>query len=301
MLSIIIPCYNIEKYINDCLNSLHEQTSQDFQLILVNDASTDGTSEKIKGYPFIKDFKDVNIVELPENKGVSNARNVGMSKIRGGYYIFVDGDDRLESDAVETINALTRENKDVDVIGYDACLCGNLGEKSELKLGTDNLKEQIGMAIRGYWSVVWRFAYNTNFMRANNFMFDTSLIGGEDYLFVCQTLSKAKTFQKIDKQLYDYATDHEGSAMARINLKGLNDQFKATDKVAELINNNVSLKAFTKDLNYRYLYIKKLFFKTSLKIWRSWNPQSNNFVYGDSWRVKDKLVFKIISFLSKGL
>lgn len=84
MLSIIIPCYNIENYITGCLESLHRQTSQDFQLILVDDASTDDTIKRIRDYPYLKDFRSIEIVKLSENKGVSNARNIGVPLVRGG-------------------------------------------------------------------------------------------------------------------------------------------------------------------------------------------------------------------------
>jgi glycosyltransferase involved in cell wall biosynthesis len=301
MLSIIIPCYNIENYITGCLESLHRQTSQDFQLILVDDASTDDTIKRIQDYPYLKEFKAVEIVELSENSGVSNARNIGVSSARGGYYVFVDGDDQLEDNAVETINTFTTSNDNLDIVAFDAFLCGSNGAKSMINFGVASLESQMQMAVRGYWSVVWRFAYRTDFMRVNNFMMDTSLSGGEDYLFVCQVLSKAKSFGKIEKPLYDYATANEGSAMTRINLRGLNDQIDATNKVAELLNQDATLKPYVVDLNYRNLYIKKLIFKTSLKIWRSWKPQSNAFAGGGQWRLKDRLVFKIISLLSKGL
>lgn len=302
MISIIIPCYNVEKHITKCLDSLHRQTCQDFRLVLVNDASTDGTLKAIRGYEHLSDFKDVEIVDLPQNRGVSNARNVGMAKIeRGGYCLFVDSDDCLEEHAIEVIIKAIKKHADVDIIGYDAYLCDAKGNRSVLNLGSQSLDEQRKLAIRGYWSVVWRYAFKTDFIKNAGFSFDTSLIGGEDYLFICQILIKAKTFLKISKPLYLYVTDNAGSAMTRINLKGLNDQITATEKVKDELVSSKLFNVLSTDLNFRYLYIKKLFFKTSLKIWREWHPESNNYTTGTGWRFKDKLVFRIISFLSKGL
>jgi glycosyltransferase involved in cell wall biosynthesis len=300
MISVIIPCYNVENYITGCLDSLYHQTSQDFQLILVDDASTDGTLAKIKEYPYLKEFKEFELVELSDNNGVSNARNVGISKVKGGYFVLVDGDDCLEKETIQTISDAILKNN-ADVIGFDVYLVGIDGSKKVLRLGSSSLKEQMSMAIRGYWSTVWRFAYKTEFIRNNKFQLDTNLTCGEDYLFVCQVLSKVKSFCKIGNPLYSYATDNAGSAMKKVNIKGLSDQIEATNKVAYMIEADNALRSFNQDLNYRYLYIKKLFFKTSLKIWRSWNPQSNSYIGGGNWRLEDRLVFKVISLLSKGL
>lgn len=302
MISIIIPCYNVEKHITKCLDSLHRQTCQDFRLVLVNDASTDGTLKAIRGYEHLSDFKDVEIVDLPQNRGVSNARNVGLAKIeRGGYCLFVDSDDSLEDDAVEVITENIKSHPDVDIIGYDAYLCDSNDNRSLLNLGSQSLDEQRKLAVRGYWSVVWRYAFKTDFIKDADFSFDTSLIGGEDYLFICHVLIKAKSFFKISKPLYLYVTNNAGSAMTRINLKGLNDQITATDKVKDELISSKLFDVLSTDLNFRYLYIKKLFFKTSLKIWREWHPESNEYKGGGNWRLKDKIVFHIISFLSKGL
>lgn len=83
-LSIIVPCYNVSKYIERCLDSLFHQSNQNFQLILVNDCSTDDTMTKIKGYKHLHDFKNVELIDLPVNGGVSNARNCGLSRVPGG-------------------------------------------------------------------------------------------------------------------------------------------------------------------------------------------------------------------------
>lgn len=302
MISVIIPCYNVEKHITKCLDSLYRQTCKDFNLVFVNDASTDDTLNAIRSYKHLSDFNNIEVVDLPSNKGVSNARNVGLEKTqRGGYCIFVDSDDSLEENAIEVIADTIKENTNVDIIGYDAYLCDAKGNQTVLNLGNQFIEEQRKLAVQGYWSVVWRYAFKNDFLKETKLAFDTSLIGGEDYLFICQALAKAKTFVKINKPIYRYLTDNVGSAMTRINLKGLNDQIIATDEVKDVLLTSNLFDALSEDLNYRYLYIKKLFFKTSLKIWREWHPECNNYTGGGNWRFKDRLVFRIISLLSKGL
>jgi len=98
-ISIIIPCYNAEKYVSKCLDSLLEQTYQDFEVICVNDVSSDDTLSILQRYAE-KDSR-IHIIEEPENRGVSVARNDGLDAAKGEYILFCDPDDYYELDALE--------------------------------------------------------------------------------------------------------------------------------------------------------------------------------------------------------
>lgn len=94
--SIIIPCYNVEKYINNCLDSIINQTYTNIEIICINDGSTDSTGDIIKSY------NDNRIVYIEQkNSGVSKARNLGLSMANGEYITFVDGDDSIKVDMIE--------------------------------------------------------------------------------------------------------------------------------------------------------------------------------------------------------
>ena len=96
--SIVVPCYNIQKYVGRCIESLLAQTFTDFELILVNDGSTDDTLSILKEY----EKKDSRIIVLEkENGGLSDARNAGMKIAKGEYIQFVDGDDFAEDILLE--------------------------------------------------------------------------------------------------------------------------------------------------------------------------------------------------------
>lgn len=301
-LSIIVPCYNVGKYVTRCLDSLHSQTQNDFELIFVNDCSTDDTLEKINSYIHLSDFKDFKLVDLQENGGLANARNVGIEHASwGGYIAFVDSDDWLEPDFVEQISRAISENCQPDMIALGAYLCADEKHKDVLTLSIHNLEEQIRMNVRGLWSTAWRFCYNFDFLRNHQLSFDKKLRSAEDYLFVNQVSFKVKTFAQIDKPLYNYFTDNPNSLMGSINLRGLQDQIISTERVERSMDECSLRTRYGKELDYRYLYIKKLFFKTSLKLWRSWKPESNKMAYGSAWRTKDKLVFEVMKILSKGL
>ena len=98
--SVIIPCYNVAKYLGQCLDSVLKQTFQDFEVLCVNDGSTDNSLEIAKKYK--KEDKRINIVDI-ENNGVGNARNVGIKGATGRYITFLDADDYIEHNMYEKI------------------------------------------------------------------------------------------------------------------------------------------------------------------------------------------------------
>lgn len=93
--SVIVPAYNVEPYIAECLESLLNQTFQDYELVIVNDGSTDGTLNIIRQYE--EKFSDVKVIDQP-NKGLSAARNSGLQIVHGKYVYFLDSDDYIETD-----------------------------------------------------------------------------------------------------------------------------------------------------------------------------------------------------------
>ena len=110
-ISIIIPVYNCEKYIDKCLQSLREQTFKDFEVICVNDGSTDSSEKKVEAF-VSKDFRFRLINQ--ENGGASRARNVGVEHAKGQFIMFLDADDWYEKNACEmAYNAMISYNADV--------------------------------------------------------------------------------------------------------------------------------------------------------------------------------------------
>lgn len=106
--SIIIPCYNIEKYISKTLESVFNQTFKDFEIILINDGSKNNTGEILDDYS--KKYKRIKVVHK-ENEGVSEARNIGIRNATGEYIYFLDGDDLIESTLLERANEVFKNDK----------------------------------------------------------------------------------------------------------------------------------------------------------------------------------------------
>ncbi len=128
MISIIVPVYNVEKYLEDCLNSLLSQSYRKFEIICINDGSTDNSLNILKRY----EKQDARIIVIiQENQGLSEARNTGLKNARGEYVCFVDSDDMFVPGALQILrNAVLKD--DVDIVGYETAPL--LYESEELKI-----------------------------------------------------------------------------------------------------------------------------------------------------------------------
>jgi len=116
--SIIVPVYNVEDYLKQCLDSIIGQTYTNFEIIIVNDGSKDNSQQIIDEYEqkypsLIKAFKK-------ENGGLSDARNFGVEKVVGDYILFVDSDDYINKELLEKLNEVIVRDKEPEIISFDA-------------------------------------------------------------------------------------------------------------------------------------------------------------------------------------
>lgn len=115
--SVIIPVYNTELYLERCLNSILNQTFKDIELIIVNDNSNDSSPKIIE--TFINKNNNIKYIDNKENKGVSNCRNEAIKISSGEYLLFVDSDDYLEENMIEIMyNEASNNDLDIAMCGY---------------------------------------------------------------------------------------------------------------------------------------------------------------------------------------
>jgi glycosyltransferase involved in cell wall biosynthesis len=119
MLSVIVAAYNVEPYIKRCLDSLVEQTIEDYEIIVVNDQSTDGTLNVIEA--FAEKYDNIRIVDKKSNEGLSEARNSGIKIAKGKYCAFVDGDDFVEKDTYQCCCELAEKMYADEVVFESVC------------------------------------------------------------------------------------------------------------------------------------------------------------------------------------
>lgn len=193
-ISIIIPVYNVEKYIKKCLESLARQTMQDFEIIIVNDGSKDGSGEIIKKYKKENNNLKIKYYEK-ENGGLASARNYGVQYAEGKYISFLDPDDYLDKDLYKNLEQYMDENIDIikfkmKMVDEKANIIENLdgpvfevctGEEAYKKLCTDDK----------YLDPACIYLYRREYFTKNNFEY--RLRYHEDFGLTSLILIQAKT------------------------------------------------------------------------------------------------------------
>lgn len=226
--SLILPVYNVEKYVKRCVNSLLRQEYTDYEIILVDDGSTDSSGsicDKLAD-------KNNNIFAYhKENGGLSDARNYGMDRAKGNYILFIDSDDWVDEKLLISLhNHLNKSNVDILEFGFQKMQEGNYKNTffSYFNIGVYD-RRQIEETILPYTigpkrlfcyeqnacKSVWSHVYSLNFLRENNIRFVSEReILNEDYLFNLHTLLYAKSLEVTHYILY-YYDYREGSLSKR--------------------------------------------------------------------------------------
>ncbi len=226
LLSIIIPVYNTEEYLAECINSILEQTYNDWELILVDDGSTDNSGV------ICDDFaqRDSRIKVLhTENGGASHARNAGIEHATGKWISFVDSDDWISSDYVDTI---ANTNEDYDIIYFNLVKKFSNGFENYLhtpsliskdRKGTEEILFQLKYGPLGDifgWTCA-KF-YKSSIIKENKIRFVEELTFREDEIFTMQYCIHINSIKLIDKYLYYYRIRNNGlTANGRLSKKHL--------------------------------------------------------------------------------
>ena len=197
--SIIIPVYNVEDYIEKCLNSIKNQTYSNFEVIIVNDGSPDNSEKIIK--KFLKD--DRFLYYIKENGGLSDARNYGVKYVQGDYFLFVDSDDYIDNKLLETLNNTLNKEK-YDIIKFNVIdVIDNQKIKQMEKLRKSQVVKINDLVNFHYFEPAWSFCHNTKFYKDNNFKFEIGKYH-EDYGLIPLILLKASSIYYLNYFGYYY-------------------------------------------------------------------------------------------------
>ena len=213
--SIIVPVYNAERYLDECLDSLSAQTFADFEVICINDGSTDRSGELL----LTRSFSDGRIHVINKaNGGPSSARNDGVRVAQGDYVCFLDADDQLEPSALQRIDdALNEGDPDAVVFGWSYFPSGLadrfVRERSAVR---DAYYPEFAPALvfDEMTNPYLRLAVRRSSLAASGVTFDEALRVGEDALFLFSLYPALKGVRLISEKLYRYRLPHDGSIMA---------------------------------------------------------------------------------------
>lgn len=229
-LSIILPVYQVEKYIIECLESIFKIQDIDYEVIIVNDGSTDKSIEYAEKYCSSK----VNVKFIHQkNKGLSDARNVGLEVACGKYVWFVDSDDKVSPKGIKKLLSIAN-NEDI-LIGnfykfYDhqAPTLNNHSFRSQLIIsGREALKKYY---LKYIYTVVWRCVYRREFLIRNKLRF-LSGVTYEDVEWSPRVLYLAKSVLYTNIPLYYYRKRDNSIVTSKFNLKKLEDILRVSNSL----------------------------------------------------------------------
>ena len=203
-LSIIIPAYNVVSYLEDCIESVMSGTFQDFEILLIDDGSVDGTGSLSDGlaekYPAIKVFHT-------ENSGLSNARNLGIDHASVRYIGFVDADDIVAPNMFEALVNCMGPDIDMAACRYQRCKREelNVAEVSvTLQTAANQTETAQKILTGGYGPNVWNKLYRADILNQNSIRFRKDCCAMEDMYFSMDYLLHCTKAVFLDEQLYYY-------------------------------------------------------------------------------------------------
>lgn len=237
LISIIIPVYNVEKYIKDCMESIMQCNSDTCEIIVVNDGSTDSSLEICNSY--LNKTKKITII-TQTNQGLSEARNAGIRSSKGKYLLFLDSDDKLHEKGLEQIiRDCTVANEDF-LFGRAYKFYNGSTEYKLCQINYDGIKEERPYKIFEYlnsknefWFAAWLVIIKRDFLINNNLFFKKGIYH-EDELWVPSVFVKADSVKLLNYGFYLYRMNREGSIVYSENIKREFDKITIVEELEKL-------------------------------------------------------------------
>lgn len=303
--SVIIPIYKVEKYIERCVISLMEQTLRDVEYIFVDDASPDKSisilKNVLKKYPHRQN--NVKLITHHVNKGLPAARNTGLS-IAGGEYIYhCDSDDYVSADMLESLYSKAIE-EDADIVwcdfimdfGHESVYCKMFEPKN------DDRKKMIKDYLSYGWNVVWNMIVKRKLYIDNNINSYEGYSFTEDFGLTARLVFYAEKIMYIPQAKYYYNRANQSSIVHQElsvdkRSKMMNDEITICLNIISFFKDNVLYEDFKQELSWRILKAKRGWLCDSNK-WRDYLkllPESNKYIMSNPFcSIKDKITQYLI-------
>lgn len=239
LVSVIVPVYNAQNTLSGCVNSILNQTFRNWELLLIDDGSTDKSCEICNQYAAID--KRIKVFHK-ENGGVSSARNIGLDNANGDWITFVDSDDFIDCTFLETFAEL--QSSDLYIAGIKFINSTTTLLPPERCINIENATELDNLLNKLYFTVPWGKIYKNDIIQHNKIRFNINLKIGEDTDFVLKYLVYIKDIRLVSKPLYHFFNDEKGK-ITKYTLTA--DEF-----IAHTVYIKKSLTALCKKLNYEF-------------------------------------------------
>ncbi len=248
--SVIVPVYNVEKYIKDCIDSILNQSYDNFELIIVNDGSTDKSKDILEKYT----DKRIKLISK-DNTGVADTRNYGISQCTGDYFIFVDSDDTIHKDLLKELNKILEKDK-LDLVKYQIQMIypdRTKYDKPETFKHLDG-EEAFSILLKNDLFVTpVTYAYRLEYWKKNNYKYLEGRVH-EDFGLTPIVVVNADSVTCIDLIGYNYYV-RENSIMTSSKEKIVSrnkDSFDQYDRLMKMID-DIKVSSETRKLFKSYI------------------------------------------------
>ncbi len=253
--TVIVPVYNVQDYIERCVESIQKQTYAQFECVLIDDGSEDNSKQLIQSrIQADSRFKYI----YQENSGPSAARNRGIEEATGRFLIFVDADDYVEKDYLKKLYESMKEENDIVCCGYtDISKYGTVfvNDFSVKHFSKNTLIECI---LKGTGGVLWGKIFKADIIKNNKIRFNKQLFMSEDMIFLLEYLRYVQNWDMIDETLYCYNRLNETGISRNINYKYASNYIKLNEclekKLLELSVERGKITNLINQRMYRFIY-----------------------------------------------
>jgi len=307
--SVIVPIYNVEAYIADCIHSLLDQTLQEIEIIAVDDRGTDQSMDIVRKIQVSHPRGSIiKIVQMPQNSRAGMARNAGIDHAQGTYIGFVDSDDWVESDMFEELyNTAIKEDSDVcfsnAVKEYPNGKTSILSHP-QVEPGVFTHEKKIKMLSK-YTTAFWTAVYKRSFWNDNNIRFPKEKY--EDSFIAPLVIIYAQKFSYIQKSFYHYVI-RENSICTTVDDTKYQHKIQLFNKLVSTLKDRNLYEKFKNEIDY--IYIKKAYLiallnyvvnseKPQIKTISSIHSEVNRIIpnYRNNKYYKKKVTIRIIDLL----
>lgn len=248
MISIIIPMFNSEKYIEKCIESISKNSYKNIEIIVVDDGSTDDSINIVKKYKNIK-------LLYSDHAGPGNARNIGIENASGDYIFFLDSDDTINPNTLKVLKH-NIENYDIVIGNYNI-----IYDNSNIELFETPTDSKFNSFFESV--TIWNRLYKKNFLNKNKIIFE-SIYQGEDRLFLAELYLCNPKINIISDCIYNWIRHEKESQKTLTHIDdetNFNGQLYCMKKFKNLLENNVSAndrKLLFEHLQYSCIYLKEI-------------------------------------------
>ncbi|HCY05834.1 MAG TPA: glycosyl transferase [Erysipelotrichaceae bacterium] len=288
LFSIIVPIYNVELYLKECLDSILSQTFNDFELILVNDGSTDKSGDIAKEYK--NKYNNIKLIDK-ENGGLSSARNAGIKKAIGDYILFIDSDDMLVNKSALSNIVPYLKNNDVILLGFEKLYFDNtttpVVNNANESLRNKSVDEKIVGLIKSniFVTSACNKCINRKYFIDNNLFFEEGILS-EDIEWSIRLLLTVNNIDFTNKPYYYYRQSREGSISTTVSQKHIFDMTNSINKCIDYINNSrISFEkkdALLNFLAYQYMVLMAYYIEADSKLLKTSIKKLNYLLNYDS-------------------